>query len=1156
MSPVEQEGLDASGHREDVATSKEYRTRYDYDTDYGRVDSETTAALTSLAATTTYGYTDGVAPGSWEASGVVSCLSSVTDELGGLVEHECDERGQVVRTTQTVDAVTDTDQTLQERTTLREYDSLGRPTSTLQEESGQETVSVYDLAGRLAESRVTLDAQTVATTSYAYDHAGHLLTETLPDPDGGGGEPSPEVHHEWNWVDLETMRTDERGGEWLSTYDWEGRLVESETPLGAITTTTYRLGFEGQDPINQVVVDAPSGASTVTDHDVAGRTIAQALDPYDPTTYGHDVWGNVTLVTDPAGVETASVYTNLSELVETTQFAQAAGGVQAVTTRTYDDSGRLASIDGPLTGTSDETAFDHDALGRMTQVTQTGITLPGSSTPASVEVTYNEVGEQIKVSQPLTTSTALDRYWTYDAAGRQATYRDAGGTTTNTYNRAGWLLSTDDPRPSLTVHQGYDRLGRPVCRHTSVCDASTSGAETWAYDEAGNMIEAINPTESFELAYDADGRLTDVVRDSTTETSYVYDGQTGLLTDLTDAAGTTSYTYNAAGQVSTLDDPFASAGVSTYSYDSSTGRLESRVDGQSNLTWTTGYDPDTGRLDATTIASTSPSTTLAAFELDFDKAGNVVAKDSDVYSNPSDGSWAYDYDGAGRLIEATGPNATGNATTWEYGYDGGGNRIQATETTGQSVIADLSTSYDAQGLPVSASDAQTGESIDYDHDEIGSLLQIDSSVGAHDASYAYDPYARMTCAEPGATICAGAGSVTYALDAFDRALTRTDGAGTTSYAYRGTGEQLATSTSGGMTTAYAYGTAGAPLAQKVGSADASYALVDTHADVVGLVSETATEVGTTAFDPWGELLATSGTQSALGYQGDLTDPDTGLVDMGTRWYAPGLGRFGSRDTVFGEFGSPMSLNQYAYANMNPITMWDPTGMGACTMPGECVRHDSNGNLIAVGGNPGAANHPQHSCGCVVSGHSYSPAPRPDPAPPIGYNGKLARFIEGSGCARRCVSESTSSFAWNDVSLDGADCGFFSLGCAARFLWSGPNDAFAAGYRALNSLTGGGCERYDNHWECTGGAGWLTGFSQATTIGDTITSDRPLRRGEDVWLHEMAHVEQARVLGPLYVPGWAYGYAQSIRLGRLDGSCNLLEIAADRAAGTSQYRSCY
>jgi RHS repeat-associated protein len=515
------------------------------------------------------------------------------------------------------------------------------------------------------------------------------------------------------------------------------------------------------------------------------------------------------------------------------------------------------------------------------------------------------------------------------------------------------------------------------------------------------VIEATNPTESYELVYDADGRLTDVERDSTTETSYVYDGQTGLLTDLTDAAGTTSYTYDGAGQVSTLDDPFATSGVSTYSYDPTTGRLETRVDGQSNLTWTTGYDPDTGRLDATTIDSTSPSTTLAAFELGFDKAGNVVAKDSDVFSNPSDGSWAYDYDGAGRLIEATGPNASGNTTTWDYAYDGGGNRIEMTETTGQSVVSDLSTSYDARGLPVSASDAQTGESIDYDHDEIGSLLQIDSSIGAHDAAYAYDPYARMTCAEPGATQCAGAGSVAYALDAFDRALSRTDGAGTTSYAYRGTGEQLATSTSGQTTTAYAYGTAGAPLAQKVGSADASYTLVDTHADVVGLVSETATEVGTAAYDPWGEPLATSGTQSALGYQGDVTDPDTGLVDMGTRWYAPGLGRFGSRDTVFGELSSPMTMNQYAYGGMNPITMWDPTGMGQCVRPLECV---TNGGK-AVGGNPGAANHPQHSCGCVVSGHAYAPAPPPpESASAINY-ARVQRAIDLSPRVRLWIMSS-------------------------------------------------------------------------------------------------------------------------------------------------------
>jgi RHS repeat-associated protein len=67
-------------------------------------------------------------------------------------------------------------------------------------------------------------------------------------------------------------------------------------------------------------------------------------------------------------------------------------------------------------------------------------------------------------------------------------------------------------------------------------------------------------------------------------------------------------------------------------------------------------------------------------------------------------------------------------------------------------------------------------------------------------------------------------------------------------------------------------------------------------------------LGTGAFDPYGAPI-TAGTGSVLGSQGDLTDPVTKQVDMGTRWYAPGLGRFASRDIVFGELTAPMSLNR-------------------------------------------------------------------------------------------------------------------------------------------------------------------------------------------------------------------------------------------------------
>ena len=40
--------------------------------------------------------------------------------------------------------------------------------------------------------------------------------------------------------------------------------------------------------------------------------------------------------------------------------------------------------------------------------------------------------------------------------------------------------------------------------------------------------------------------------------------------------------------------------------------------------------------------------------------------------------------------------------------------------------------------------------------------------------------------------------------------------------------------------------------------------------------------------------------------------------MGTCWYALGQGRFTSRDVLFGELSSPMTLNQFGYTGWRPI----------------------------------------------------------------------------------------------------------------------------------------------------------------------------------------------------------------------------------------------
>jgi hypothetical protein len=214
--------------REDVDGTPSYKTAYTYDTDYGRVETETKGGGTSAAQTTTFDWLDGAAPGGWGLPGgtKVSCLQNVTDETGDVVEHECNAAGDTTKTIQVVDAVAGTQHAAnQTRTTVHEFDSLGRPTKTEQVETGARTITTYDLAGRVAQTKVRIAGSTEAVTTNTYDHAGHLMTETLPDPDGAGGVAAPEISHEWNWVDLETKRIDERGKQWLSAYDAERRIV-------------------------------------------------------------------------------------------------------------------------------------------------------------------------------------------------------------------------------------------------------------------------------------------------------------------------------------------------------------------------------------------------------------------------------------------------------------------------------------------------------------------------------------------------------------------------------------------------------------------------------------------------------------------------------------------------------------------------------------------------------------------------------------------------------------------------------------------------------------------------------------------------------------------------------------------------------------------
>ncbi|MEX0833257.1 MAG: RHS repeat-associated core domain-containing protein [Actinomycetota bacterium] len=150
-----------------------------------------------------------------------------------------------------------------------------------------------------------------------------------------------------------------------------------------------------------------------------------------------------------------------------------------------------------------------------------------------------------------------------------------------------------------------------------------------------------------------------------------------------------------------------------------------------------------------------------------------------------------------------------------------------------------------------------------------------------------------------------------------------------------------------------------PLAQEQ-NGDTRFFLKDLHGDVVGLASENPGVTGSGLYDPYGDPIEKEGERTVLGFQGDYTDSDTGLVDMGARDYAPGLGRFTSMDPLAGSTSEPDTLNGFGYGESNPITYWDPTGLLPCG--GKCHKPPPNNN----DGNGGSGGNGDPQSGSVVA----------------------------------------------------------------------------------------------------------------------------------------------------------------------------------------------
>ena len=288
----------------------------------------------------------------------------------------------------------------------------------------------------------------------------------------------------------------------------------------------------------------------------------------------------------------------------------------------------------------------------------------------------------------------------------------------------------------------------------------------------------------------------------------------------------------------------------------------------------------------------------------YDADGNVatqVLNYPDV-TNTAEGTYTYTYDRAGRLTRFN--QASAATTTSDYRWDPANNRTAViTNATVQAWT------YDARNRIMTAPDGT------YTWDPRGTLDKVVNGGGTTVVDATFDGFGRMTAMTTGST------NIGYTYDGLDRIYQRAGQA----FAYNGA--SIDPSLAAGIKYSR---TPSERLMSAQNGATTRLAGLNRHGDLGWLFDTSGNISDTSIYDPFGKPLAQTGSTGAnVGFQGDYTDPTSGDVWMGARWYTPSNATFRSRDSIRGMLQTPTSLNRYTYAGGNPVNYMDPDGRWYC-----------------------------------------------------------------------------------------------------------------------------------------------------------------------------------------------------------------------------------
>lgn len=922
----------------------------------GTVDAATNVkTLRAIGAATTgkLGLPDSVTAGvgltNRATTYVFDSLGRVTTETApeGATSRDWDQLGTVVRTsepgsrvtTRTLDLMNQvTTETAPLRTTTTLYDASGSVVqTTTANDISQQT---YDDAGRLISE--TLDPGSSPhlslTTDHAYDAAGHEIAVRGPDLTvtrtfyDALGQTTAVVQNctsaggsAWSACKGDGAADASTNVTTRYTYDDRGNKVSETSPSGRLTTLVY-------DDLDRLVKQIDNDVTTVT------------LPTEDVTTeYAYDADGNQVAVKAPTAAGGGNGYlvmrsffdalghvtrtiANCTDSGATPPAAWqscAGGGTKAAatnveTTYTYDADGNQLSETAPspaaTSGTSGDylsavtTRYAFDSAGRLCRVLE--------NAQEDLQALASPCTSDLQVSG--TTTSNVSTMYGYDSRGNLASMVDGRGNSTSYgYDDRGRMTSLTEPGVAA-LSWAYNDAAR-----TKTQTNRTTGSVIWTYDAAGRVVSrayqdasgaaqtttysypagtqnwiAEETTGTITVTSDRLGRPTGVALSADASAATTY-GYSFTAPTRTDASGSYTMATDNAGRVLAIDDPIHAPNW-TFGYGANGEPVTTEWPTTTALTTTSGYDA-LGRL---TSRSTTPGP-VAAYTFAYNRAGNRLTEASNITGDTSNGTATTGYDPLGRLSSYGLPALN---KTISAGWDAVPNRTSLI-TNGTQV----NTTFSNANRPTSSG---------YVYDADSRMTARTSAAGT---TFTYDSLGRLAEVRqnPGDTLVAK-----YTYDALDRLLEVQRASGTVRFRYQGTSTAVAGVVDDGNGETLlntTIGPEGTVLQDWRGAARRLYG-TNGHHDTAFTAGDAGSVTASLRYDPWGNVLASTGTVPDWLFQGSWADTSTGVLWSVARWYDPAQGAFISEDSYLGSAYVPSSRHLVAYGAGNPVGGWDPTGM--------------------------------------------------------------------------------------------------------------------------------------------------------------------------------------------------------------------------------------